>query len=376
MSEQDTGQDRTEEPTEERLKKAREEGQLARSKDLQSAALVLGGGLLLLSASHLGEFARTLMHLTFDLDRHEMTEPGMMLMQIRQATELGLYAFLPIVGFLWLLGFISGMIPGGMNYTFKAIAPQLKRISLFSGLKRMFSKDTLTELFKSILKVILMLGISGMVLWGSADTILAMNTMSLFEALNKTIAILSMVFLCLGLGLLVIAAIDVPFQMWSTRNKMKMTQQEIKDEHKNNEGSPQLKQKIREMQIKISKRKIDRQVPEADVIIVNPTHYSVAIKYDPTVQSAPFVVAKGTDEMAFRIREVAAEHNKPIIEAPDLARAVYYSTREYQVIPVGLYVAVSTLLKYVMELNALKARGRSVNAKPVPEFKIPEYLRK
>lgn len=378
MSEHESGQDKTEEPTEEKLRKAREEGQLARSKELQSAALVLGGGLLLLSSSHLGVFAQEMMTFTFTLDRQSATDPNMMVRHLTKAIGMGFMAFLPFFIALWLMGALSGMIPGGMNWSVKAMMPQAKRMNPISGIKKIFSSNSVTELVKSILKVLLMLGISLSMLYANSDTLLSMNMMSLADSLGKAIRILSVTLMFLGVGLLIIAAIDVPYQLWTTKEKQKMTKQEVKDEHKNNEGSPELKQKIRNLQIAISQNKINQRVPEADVIIVNPTHYSVALKYDPDnpKASAPYVVAKGCDEIAHHIRTVAKDHGKPVVEVPDLTRAIYYSTNVDQLIPDGLYTAVAYVLRYVFELNAIQARRENRQPSPLPELPIPESLRR
>lgn len=374
MSE-NSAQDKSEEPTEQRLRKSRQEGQVARSRELQSAALVLVGGALLLAAGFLGDFAQDLMAQTFVLDRAAATDPQLMIVFLVRAMGLAIGAFMPFFVILWLVGLASGMIPGGWIASSKAMQPQLKRMNPLSGLKRMFSTQSLVELGKSTLKVSLLFGIMVWILWGNAADLIAINRMPLGAALSKGLALLGYTGLSLGLGLLAVAMLDIPFQRKSMLKKLKMTKQEIKDEHKNSEGRPEIKQRIRELQMQMSRQRVDSRVPEADVVITNPTHYAVAIRYAPDTSEAPYVIAKGVDQLALRIREVAEKHNKPVLEVPELTRAVYHSTRTDQEIPAGLYNAVAHVLMYVMQLNAWKARNARKPA-PLPSFNIPESLRR
>ncbi|GAA3561021.1 flagellar biosynthesis protein FlhB [Marinobacter xestospongiae] len=375
MSENDSSQDKSEEPTEQRLRKAREEGQIARSRELQSAALVGIGGVLLLMSSFLTQFARDLMVQHFELDRAAATDPAMMLQHLGSALELGLGAMLPFLITLWLIGAVSGMVPGGWLTSGKAIQPQLKRLNPLSGLKRMFSSQSLVELAKSSLKVVLLFGVMVWLLWTHADDLVAINRLPLGAAIGEGVRLLGLALMAMGLVLLFIALLDVPYQRWSMVKKLKMTKQEVKDEHKNTEGRPEVKQRIREIQMQMSRQRIDQRVPEADVVITNPTHYAVAIRYAPDTADAPYVIAKGVDDLALRIRDVATKNNKTILELPELTRAVYHSTRIDQEIPAGLFNAVAHVLMYVMQLNAWKAR-RGHKPAPLPRFQIPDSLRK
>lgn len=376
MSENNSSQDKSEQPTSQKLDKARKEGQIARSKEVQSAALVFGGGILILSSGAMEEFASELMYQNFMLDRAAVTNPEMMLIYLGKAFTLAASAIFPFLVSLWIIGAISGMIPGGINWSSKSLMPKASKMNPLAGLKRMFSSNSLTELAKSLLKVTLLLGIMAWTLWSQSDDILKMNQMSLALAITEGINILALGILGLGAGLFVISLIDVPFQMWSMTQKLKMTKQEVKDEHKNNEGNPEIKQKVRQIQMQMSQRQIRQRVPDADVIIVNPTHYSVALKYDLERADAPFVVAKGVDEIALQIKEIARQHERPVVELPELARSVYYSTPVDTDIPTGLYTAVARVLRYVMELNYWKAAGKS-GAPALPEnLEIPESLKR
>ncbi|WKE66517.1 flagellar biosynthesis protein FlhB [Gallaecimonas kandeliae] len=371
-----SSQDKTEQPSAQRLDKARKEGQIARSKELQSAALVLLGGAMLLSmAESFGGFAKALMQLQFQLDRTATTEPGQMLAHLQAAGSLALSAFLPLLVMLWLASFISGLVPGGWLLAWKGLAPKFSRMNPLSGLGRMFSSQSLVELVKSLAKVFLLLGMLGALLWVHWRELLALNRLPLALGLVGGLHLVALLLIWLGLALGLVALLDVPFQRWSLLKKLRMTKQEVKEEHKQNEGSPQVKGRIRQLQMQLSRQRIDARVPEADVILTNPTHYAVAIKYDPGQAQAPFVIAKGCDELALRIREVADKHNKTVLELPPLTRAIYHSTRVDQEVPAGLYNAVAQVLMYVMQLNAFKAKGGRAPA-PLPVFQIPDSLKR
>lgn len=375
MSENQSAQEKTEDPTERRKEKAREEGQVARSKELQSAALIFGGGLIILMGGSLGEFAFSLMDVHYSLDRNHATDPAMMSAYLYNGLKMSLSAILPLLIIIWIFGLISGMVPGGLLLSSKAIAPQAKRMNPLQGIKKMFSSTSLVELGKSSLKVMVAFTVMGLVMYVQIDTLLSMTRMGLHEAITSGVTILGFTVLSLGLGLFLIALIDVPFQIFSNVKKMKMTKQEVKDEHKNTEGSPELKQRIRQVQMDMSRNRIDAKVPEADVVIMNPTHYAVALAYKEEKADAPYVIAKGTDELAFRIKEIAQTNEIMVLEIPDLTRAIYHSTRMDQKIPADLYNAVAHVLMYVMQMNEWKAK-RSHKPAPLPKFKIPKALRK
>lgn len=375
MSDNNSAQDKSEKPSEQRLRKAREEGQVARSRELQSAMLVLAGGLLLTVTSFLEEFSQSLMQQHFRLDRQAANDPNLMFSYLGGALELALATFLPFFLVLWCAGFLSGMIPGGWLISSKAVQPQFKRMNPLSGLKRMFSAQSLVELGKSLLKVSLLFGIMVGLIWNNAQDLIKLNQLPVSVALAKGTRLLAGGAILLGLALLFIAILDTPYQRWSMLKKLRMTKQEVKEEHKNTEGRPEIKRRIRELQMQMSRQRIDQRVPEADVVITNPTHYAVAIRYAPDLAEAPYVIAKGVDQLALRIREVAGQHQKTVLEIPELARAVYHSTRVDQEIPAGLYNAVAHVLMYVMQLNAYKA-GKAQQPAPLPSFQIPDSLKR
>ncbi len=374
MSENST-QDKSEQPTEAKLRKARTEGQIARSKELQTAVLIIMAGVLLMMSGFVSDFAYQLMTQTFELDRQAAMDPKQMLIRFTAAVKLVAGAFLPMFLILWVAGALSGMIPGGWLVSGKSIMPQAKRMNPMSGIKRMFSTNSLVELGKSSLKVVVLAGIMVWMLRSHANEILSLNRLPLGLAVSTGVGLLAMTLGAMGVALLLIALLDIPYQRWSTNKKLKMSKQEVKDEHKNTEGRPEIKRRVREIQMQMSRRRIDQRVPEADVIITNPTHYAVAIKYAPDRSDAPYVIAKGVDALALRIREVAKQHDKTILELPELTRAIYYSTRIDQEIPASLYNAVARVLMYVMQFSAWKNR-RGERPAPLPSFHIPESLKK
>lgn len=373
MSENST-QDKSEQPSEQRLRKARRDGDIARSRELQSAALVLMAGIMLTMGSFLTDFAHDLITQTFQFDRHVVTDPKQMVIYLTNALKLVVATFFPFFLILWVVGAVSGMIPGGWLVSAKAVQPQARRMNPLSGLKRMFSSKSLVELGKSLLKVSLLAGLMVHVLWSNAAELVSLNRLPLGAALSKGVNHLAYTVTIMGLALLFIALIDIPFQRWSMTKKLRMTKQEVKDEHKNTEGRPEIKRRVREIQMQMSRSRIDQRVPEADVVITNPTHYAVAIRYAPDSTDAPYVIAKGTDSLALRIREIATKNDKTVLELPELTRAVYYSTRVDQEIPAGLYNAVAHVLMYVLQFNSWKKRGGAKPA-PLPRFNIPESLR-
>ncbi|MHA6965213.1 flagellar biosynthesis protein FlhB [Zobellella denitrificans] len=376
MAEQQSAQDKTEQPTEQKRRKARREGQVARSKDLNTVVLLLLGGLLLWwQAAALGDFFKRLFVLAMELPAEASREPELMLAYLYQALMESLRALLPFFLTISVLLVLSGLVPGGLLLAWGSVKPKLERLNPLAGLKRMFSSHALVELFKAVLKVGLLGATLGATLYYNWERLLFLGRQPLYTGFGQGLALLVLAVLLLCLALAVIALIDVPFQKWSTTKKLKMTRQEVKDEQKNTEGRPEVKQRIRQIQFQMARGRIDRRLPEADVVVVNPTHYAVALKYDPKRAEAPFVIAKGSDELATRIRELARLHQKEVISVPALTRALYYSTRVDQQVPAGLYSAVAYVLTYVLQLRAWR-EGRGKAPGRLPEFKIPQQYRR
>ncbi|GAA0678755.1 flagellar biosynthesis protein FlhB [Rheinheimera tangshanensis] len=375
MSE-NTGQNKTEQPTEQRLRKSREEGQVARSKELNTALLLLlGSAALLWFADMFMQLFYQLVQSSWQLDKDALKQGDLMTGAIADALLAMLGASLPFLLTLFIASWVAGILPGGAIFSSKLLGPKFSNMNPIAGLGRMFGSESLVELGKSILKVLLL----GFCLWGLmshlATRLLFLQRMDLATAAKDGLEVLSFSLMVLALVLLIVAVIDVPFQQFKVANKLKMTKQEVKDERKSTDGNPEIKGRIRQIQYQIASRRIEDRVPTADVIITNPTHYAVALKYSEKKAKAPYVVAKGVDQMALRIRELAATHQLEIIELPPLARAIYFSTRVDQEVPKGLYTAVAYVLTYVMQLKAYK-QGRGQKPAPIPDIFIPSSLQK
>lgn len=372
MSEQNAAQDKSEQPTEQKKRKARREGQIARSKDLNTAVLLLLGSLMVWwQVSGLSIFLKQIFKLNLELSTVASREPEFMMRYLEQSLMAALWALMPLFLTLSVLLLMSGMLPGGLLLSLSSLQPKFSRLNPLSGLKRMFSKQTLVELLKSMLKVGLLGGVLAGVLISQWERLIFLGRQSLYTGFSQGLGLLVLAVLLLCVILVLIAAIDVPFQRWSMLQKLKMTKQEVKDEQKNTDGRPEIKQRIRQVQFQIAQRRIEQRVPEADVVILNPTHYAVAIKYDANRAEAPFVVAKGCDALAMRIKELAYQHDCEVITIPALTRAIYYSTRVDQQVPAGLYSAVAYVLTHVLQLQAYRhGRGRAPGQ--LPEFSIPE----
>lgn len=376
MAESD-GQEKTEQPTEQRLQKAREKGQIPRSKELGTAAVLLSGALgLMMFGDALGLAMTKMFARNFSFERELLFDPNTMMAALGSSV-LGI--MLPLLGFyavVLVAALVGNSLLGGVNFSSQAMLPKLNKMSPAKGFKRMFGVQSMVELVKSIAKVVFIATLAISILWGQFDNILRLSNETLPTAMVDALSLLLCMGLLLCMALLPIVAIDVPFQIWNHTRQLKMTLQEVKDEYKNTEGKPEVKGRIRQMQQEMANRRMMADVPEADVVIVNPTHYSVALRYDKfTPGAAPKVVAKGVDEVALKIQEIAREYEVPIISSPALTRAIYHSTKIEQEIPDGLFVAVAQVLAYVFQLNNWR-KGRGQRPTPLKaDLPIPDELK-
>jgi flagellar biosynthetic protein FlhB len=361
MAEEQQGQERTEEPTPRRLEKAREEGQIPRSRELTSMALVtVGAATLMLLFPSSSKQVGGLMTRAFEM----AARPEANMYRILEiAFEAGLFAALPFLLAVTVIGALSMIVPGGVVLSAKAIAFKGNRISPLSGFKRMFSVKSVMELAKSIAKFVLIAGMSTLALSWFLDGMMGLGGHTLEGAVAASVRYVGIALLLIGFSLVIVAVVDVPFQVAQHKKQLKMTKQEVKDELKDSEGKPEVKSRIRQLQQEISRRQMLTQVPEADVIITNPEHFSVALKYDGEAMGAPVVLAKGADHMALKIREIGTAHDVPQIRVPPLTRAIYYASEVGQEIPGPLYVAVAKVLAYVYQLEMFR-RGQ-VKQRPV-----------
>ncbi|HBD11594.1 MAG TPA: flagellar biosynthesis protein FlhB [Porticoccaceae bacterium] len=369
MAENETGQERTEQPTPKRLQEARKKGQVPRSRELNTLITLLCGafGLLAFGSSITTGLAGTLEHY-FSLHAIQVETPGQLTATFGEAMWQGLLMLIPMFLILIAGAFAGPLMLGGWTFSTSAIAFKLEKIDPLKGLKRIASLKSLMELLKAIAKFFLVTAVAVGVIWALFDELLLLGKENPQAALAHTGDIAIWAFLGFCLALIAIAGADVPFQLWDHSRQMRMTRQEIKDEVKETEGRPEVKSKIRTLQRERAQQRMFDEIPEASVVITNPSHYAVALKYDEHGSRAPVVVAKGRDLIAARIREVASEHDIALFSAPPLARAIYATTDLNQEIPARLYVAVAQVLAYIHQLNQAARPGRP---KPQPPRNLP-----
>lgn len=374
MAESSSTADKSEKPSQQKLKKAREKGQVARSKDLATAVgLVVALKMTaFLAPGWLDDF-RAL----FALGMADLEGDGTLENQWSQLFPLVFWLVAKMVAPLFIIPLailLASMVPGGWTASVDNLMPKFSRLSPISNLGRIFSMKQWAEFSQTALKATILLAVGYYICTSGVADYLRLQNRPLPEALSVGAELMLGGVMSLCLVFVAFALIDVPVQAFFFLKGQKMSKQEVKDEHKSNEGSPEVKQRIRAIQMQMSRRSVGKAVPTADVVIVNPEHYAVALKYDAQKAEAPFVVAKGIDEMALYIREIATKHKIEVVPMPPLARAIYNTSQVNQQIPVLLYKAVAQVLTYVLQLKAFQA-GRRANEPQIPtELDVPEPL--
>jgi flagellar biosynthetic protein FlhB len=352
MSEAADRDERTEQPSEKRLREARERGDVPRSRELGNVA-VLGCGTLALFATgpRIGAAAQAWLRDALTLDPTMLDQQDRLVAHAGQLLVGLLLPVLPLFGIALAACLIAPAAMGSLGFSGKAFQPDFSRLNPMSGLSRLYGRDGLAELLRSLLRVVLVGGSGAWVVHGAFSRLLAMPHMDVATAVSTGVhsVLVALMTMVGALGLL--AAIDVPWQRFQHRSRLKMTRQEVRDEHKESEGNPEIKARVRQVARQMSQRRMMESVPTADVVITNPTHYAVALKYEAGRMRAPKVVAKGVDEMALSIRDVAGKHRISVVEAPPLARALYRHAQIDREIPVNLYAAVAQVLSYVYQLK-------------------------
>jgi flagellar biosynthetic protein FlhB len=359
MAGEDDGADKTEEPSQKRLADARKEGQVPRSRELGGAAMLgLTVGMLFFSGAAMVEAAGSWLARALSLSREELLRGDPILRTGAMLLEL-FRAALPLMLIGVLAGALAPLALGGFNFSGKSLAPRFSKLDPIAGFKRLFGAEGLVETVKAVVRVSLIIGVGVLTLRAQMPELLSL----LHEPLPRAAAhggIMALTLLAyLTATLIVVALIDAPFQVWNHHRKLKMTRQQLQDEFKESEGSPEVKGRIRQVQQEIANRRMMDAVPTADAILVNPTHYAVAIVYDPKKMRAPKVVAKGVDLIAITIRELGEKNRVPIVSAPPLARALYRDVQLDQEIPVRLYAAVAQVLGFVYQLRRWRREGGS-----------------
>ena len=367
-------QDKTEQATPKRRADARKKGDVPRSRELTMAGVMLSGaGGLLLLAEPMGRDLIAAFREGFSIERELLMDPNYLGPAFGEIAGKGMLSLLPLAVVLLLAVFLSATSIGGWSFSMKAASFKAERLNPLKGLKRVFSANAINELVKAIAKFALVAAIAVSWLWWSTDDLLSLGRQPVGDAIREALKICGVSLLIVSTGLIFIAAVDVPFQLWQYQKKLRMTRQQVKDEFKETEGRPEVKSKIRAMQQQIASRRMMEELPDADVVITNPTHFAVALKYDDNNMGAPRVIAKGKDLLAKRIREVATENDVPLFSAPPLARVLFRTTEIGDEIPARLYTAVAQVLAYIFQLNETLRLGQKRPEVPVPDINEDDF---
>ncbi|KTD16502.1 flagellar biosynthesis protein FlhB [Legionella jordanis] len=371
MADEEQSQERTEQPSAKRLREAKEKGQVARSKDLNATLILLFSGIGFFVFGHyLSQQFMQIMRQAFEFNSEDLRAPWLLLAKLFLLMQDGFWVLFPFLMLLFILTLIAPIFMGGWVFSTQALLPKFSRLSLLKGLKRMFSLKGAVEMTKAFLKFSLVAVVAVFLLKLEIPSLLKLTHFSIEVAITHGLGLVMWAFIVLSASLILIAAVDVPFQWYEQRKQLKMTKQEVKDEYKETEGKPEVKSHIRQAQQEIAKRRMMSEVPKADVVLTNPTHYAVALSYKRNSQKAPIVVAKGKDLIALQINRVAQANRVPLLEVPALTRAIYFSTRLNREIPRGLYVAVAQVLAYIFQLRDkqhYEKRPEFLQKVPIPE---------
>lgn len=372
---EESGQERTEQATPRRKQQARERGQVSSSRDLNTMLILLisAGAIMFIGPTVVDGFTE-LFRQHLSVSRANIFDPMAMprLFKLAIVDMLGILApFFVVVTIAAIAGPLS---MGGINFSAKAMVFKWDKLDPVKGLKRVFALKGLMELLKALAKFLIIGTVAVMFLYAQADAYIGLGSEPLYQALNHAVHLLMWAFLTVASALILIAVVDVPFQLWEFQRQLKMTHQEVRDDNKDTEGDPDVRARVRRVQREMAQRRMMAEVPKADVVVTNPEHYSVALRYDQETMSVPIVVAKGTDLIALQIRSIAKEHNIPMLVAPPLARSLHHTTDIDQEIPAGLYLAVAQVLAYIFQLRSAKSgqRPKDFNSKDLP---IPDDLR-
>lgn len=374
MAENESSQERTEEPTPKRIRDARSEGQVARSRELNTTAVLLAGaaGALVFGIS-IAQAMQRVFQYNFILPREHLFDPAFLMIHLAASVQEASFVLLPFFTLVLFAALLGPVALGGFIFAGKALTPKLSRMDPVQGLKRIFSVKGLMELFKALIKFVVIAFLSVVILGLLFRDLMSLGNQDVAQAVAYACWIVGWSFLALTAATILIAVVDVPFQLWDHRRKLRMTRQELKDEFKDTEGKPEVRSRVRQLQRELAQRRMMAEVPKADVVITNPEHYAVALRYDPESDHAPLLLAKGEDFLALKIREVANKHDVYVLEEPPLARAVWHSTEIGGEIPTGLYLAVAQVLAYVYQVR--RYRPGTGKRPERPEMPIPEDLR-
>jgi len=366
---EDSDLERTEPASARRLSKAREEGDVPRSRELATLAVLLASaGVVAGLGMYMFDGLNRLMRTTLSFERADLQGPGMLGRNLMDASIDALLLFLPMAATVMVAAITSNLLVSGWVFSTKAIAPNFAKLNPVSGIARMFSWHSLAELFKALLKGGLIAGVAGWMIWYQRNGILGLAAEPMGSAMPHFAQITLFTFLAAVAAFALIVGLDVPFQLWQYHKKLRMTKEEVRQEHKEMDGDPQIKARIRALQRESARRRMMQAVPQADVVVTNPLHFAVALKYEEAHMSAPLVVAKGSQLVAERIKEIARESRIPVLEAPPLARALHRHVEVGDQVPGPLFSAVAQVLAYVYQLN------QSMNPALPEDWQVPPEL--
>lgn len=367
-------QEKTERPTAKRLEEARKKGQVPRSPELNAAVVTLAvaGTLYALGAGIGGDMA-TLMREGLSISRAEIEDDGRIIKVLESMMLQAGWICLPLFAVGFAAALFAPLAIGGWNFSTEALGMKFERINPIAGVGRMFSLRSLAELVKSLAKFGICGSIAVGVLWQQSDEFLMLALQPPGPAIGHALKLSGQALLAVASGLALIAAIDVPYQLWQHQHELRMTKEEVRREFIESDGSPELRGRIRARQQEMARGRMMQEIPSASVVVTNPEHYAVALRYVDGRNRAPIVVAKGVNAVAARIREIAREHNVPIFEAPPLARTLYRNVDLGVEIPAELYVAVAQVLTYVLQLQRTAAQGLEAPERPQIDPEIESY---
>ncbi len=369
MADQDDQQERTERATSKRLQEARDRGQVPRSRELSTTLVLLAGAGCLYGAGHfMGSHLVAHMRDGLEFRPEWIESPEGIERAFGSALAGALMDLAPLLATVFIAALAAPLALGGWTFSTQAFAPDFSRLSPIAGFKRIFGWHGLVELLKALAKCLLVGGVAAIVIYAYMDDAIALGRMPVERGIAAGGSLVGTAFIWMSAALVVIAAVDVPFQLWEYQKRLRMSRHEVREELKETDGRPEVKSRIRQLQQQLARRRMMEQVPKADVVITNPTHYAVALRYDSLKMRAPRVVAKGADLVALAIRRVAEAHKVPTFESPHLARALYRNVDIGKEIPGGLYIAVAQVLTYIYQMRRLPAQAFARLARPEPSI--------
>ncbi|WFP48838.1 flagellar biosynthesis protein FlhB [Methylomonas sp. EFPC3] len=366
---EESGQDKTEDPTGKRLTDSRKKGQVPRSKELNTfVTLMVSSALFFYAGQGMWHGLLEVMKRPLRVSREQIFDPVTLTTYLKTAFADGVWIILPFLAVLAVFDLVAATLLGGWNFTSEGFAFNFAKLNPLTGVKKILGVQGVVELVKAVLKTVLVALVAWNLFKWNFDEFMALSRLPIAQSVQQAGEMISVSLLILSATFVLLVMLDAPYQLWNYQRQLKMTKQEVRDESKEQEGSPEVKGRQRRLQMEAAQRRMMDAVPSADVIVTNPTHFAVALKYDQSGNGAPVLVAKGVDLIAAQIRQLAIGAKVPLVAAPSLARALYYSTDLNREVPRGLFLAVAQVLAYVYQLRASSQYGW---IKPVPPGDVP-----